>query len=193
MEGMTDALRQRLEGISSLRVISRTSSMHYRGNGKPLPDIARELNIDAVVDGSVLRSGDRVRINVELIQARTDRHMWSNSYEGDVRDAFILQAGVAQKIADEIRVTLTAPERARLALVRATNPDAYQAYSKVVFSGINAPKEDVKEGDRVLSAGRRQRSGLCRLPTMGWRTPGCRLDGMATCRRRRVFRSPKRP
>jgi len=82
VDGMTDALRERLEGISSLRVISRTSSMHYRGSNKPLREIARELNADAVVDGSVLNSGERVRINVELIQAGMDRHIWSNSYEG---------------------------------------------------------------------------------------------------------------
>ena len=133
VDGMTDALRERLEGIGSLRVISRTSSMHYRGSSKPLSEIARELNVDAVVDGSVLSSGDRVRINVELIRAGVDRHMWSNSYEGDLRDVSILQANVARKIADEIRVTLTPPDRARLARVRTTNPDAYQAYSKGRF------------------------------------------------------------
>jgi TolB-like protein/DNA-binding winged helix-turn-helix (wHTH) protein len=98
VDGMTDALRQHLEGISSLRVISRTSSMHYRGSGKPLPDIAREVKIDAVVDGSVLRSGSRVRINVALIQAPTDKRLWSNSYEGDLRDVFALQASVPKKL-----------------------------------------------------------------------------------------------
>lgn len=88
VEGMTDALRQHLETIGSLRVISRTSSMHYGGSAKPLPDIARELNVDAVVDGSVLRAGARVRINVELIQGGADRHLWSDTYEADVRDVF---------------------------------------------------------------------------------------------------------
>jgi TolB-like protein/DNA-binding winged helix-turn-helix (wHTH) protein/Flp pilus assembly protein TadD len=145
VDGMTDALRQYLEGISALRVISRTSSMHYRGSGKPLPDIARELNIDAVVDGSVLRSGDHVRINVELIQAGMDRHLWSNSYEGDLRDMFVLQAGVAQKIADEIRVALTPPDRARLARKRASNPDAYQAYAKGRFFWNKRTEEDLKK------------------------------------------------
>jgi TolB-like protein/tetratricopeptide (TPR) repeat protein len=145
VDGMTDALRQHLEGISSLRVISRTSSMHYRGSGKPLPDIARELNIDAVVEGSVLRSGDRVRINVELIQAGVDKRLWSNSYEGDLRDVFALQAGVARRIADEIRVTLTPPERARLSRVRASNPDAYQAYSKGRFYWNKRTEEDLKK------------------------------------------------
>jgi TolB-like protein/DNA-binding winged helix-turn-helix (wHTH) protein/Tfp pilus assembly protein PilF len=133
VDGMTDALRQHLEGISSLRVISRTSSMHYRGSAKPVKDIARELNIDAIVDGSVLRAGDRVKINVELIQAAGERHLWSNSYQGDLRDVFSLQTRVAQRIADEIRVTLTPPDRARLARVHTTNPEAYQAYSKGRF------------------------------------------------------------
>jgi TolB-like protein/DNA-binding winged helix-turn-helix (wHTH) protein/Flp pilus assembly protein TadD len=145
VDGMTDALRQHLEGISSLRVISRTSSMHYRGSGKPLPDIARELNIDAVVDGSVLQSGDRVRINVELIRGGMERHLWSNSYEGDLRDVFALQAGVARRIADEIRVTLTPPDLARLALVRATNPETYQAYSKGRFYWNKRTPQDLQK------------------------------------------------
>jgi TolB-like protein/DNA-binding winged helix-turn-helix (wHTH) protein/Flp pilus assembly protein TadD len=129
VEGMTDALRQHLEGVGSLRVISRTSSMHYQGSRKPLPDIARELNVDVVVDGSVLRSGDRVRINVELIHASMDRHLWSNSYERDLRDVFVLQAEVARRIAEEIRVTLTPHDRAQLARVRNSDPEAYRAYS----------------------------------------------------------------
>jgi TolB-like protein/DNA-binding winged helix-turn-helix (wHTH) protein/Flp pilus assembly protein TadD len=145
VDGMTDALRQHLEGISSLRVISRTSSIHYRGSDKPLPDIARELNVDAVVDGSVLRSGDRVRIDVELIHAGIDRRLWGNSYEGDLRDVFVLQAGVARRIADEIRVTLTPPDRARLARVRASSPDAYQAYSKGRFYWNKRTEEDLKK------------------------------------------------
>ena len=145
VDGMTDALRERLEGISSLRVISRTSSMHYRGSNKPLREIARELNVDAVLDGSVLIWGERVRINVELIHAGMDRHIWSNSYEGDLRDVFILQAGVARKIADEIRVTLTAPDRARLTRVRTADPDAYRAYSEGRFWSNKRTEEDLKK------------------------------------------------
>jgi TolB-like protein/DNA-binding winged helix-turn-helix (wHTH) protein/Tfp pilus assembly protein PilF len=145
VDGMTDALRQHLEGISSLRVISRTSSMHYRGSRKSLPDIARELNIDAVVDGSVLRSGNRVRIIVALNQAASDKRLWSNSYDGDLRDVFALQAGIARRIADEIRVTLTPPDRARLARVRPFNPDAYEAYSKGRFFWNKRTEEDLKK------------------------------------------------
>ncbi len=145
VEGMTDALRQHLEGVGSLRVISRTSSMHYRGNSKPLPQIARELNVDAVVDGSVLRSGERVRISVELIHAGMDRHIWSNSYERDLRDVFVLQSEVARRIAEEIRVNLTPHDRARLALVRNSVPEAYRAYSngRVLWNKRN--EQDLKK------------------------------------------------
>ena len=93
----------------------------------------------------MLRSGDRVRINVQLIQAGMDKRLWSNSYEGDLRDVFALQAGVARKIADEIRVTLTPPERARLSRVRASNPDAYQAYSKGRFFWNKRTEENLKK------------------------------------------------
>jgi TolB-like protein/DNA-binding winged helix-turn-helix (wHTH) protein/Tfp pilus assembly protein PilF len=145
VDGMTDALRQSLEGLSSLRVISRTSSMHYRGSGKPLPEIARELNVDAVVDGSVLRSGDRVRISVAFVQAATDKRLWSNSYEGDLRDVFALQAGVARSIAEEIRVTLTASDHARLARLRTFDTEAYQAYSKGRFYWNKRTEEGLKK------------------------------------------------
>ncbi|HEY3936577.1 MAG TPA: tetratricopeptide repeat protein, partial [Bryobacteraceae bacterium] len=133
VEGMADSLRQHLEVISALRVVSRTSSMYYRGSSKPLPEIARQLNADAVIEGSVLRSGNRVRINVELIQTASDTHIWGGSYDRDLKDIFALQAEVAQKIADEIRATLTPPDRARLARRRTPDPDAYFAYSKGRF------------------------------------------------------------
>jgi tetratricopeptide (TPR) repeat protein len=127
---MADALRQHLELISALRIISRTSSTYYRGSSKPLPEIARQLNADAVVEGSVLRSGKRVRINVELIQTASDTRVWGASYERDLKDIFALQAEVAQKIAEEIRVTLRPPDRARLTRRYTPDPDAYLAYSK---------------------------------------------------------------
>jgi TolB-like protein/DNA-binding winged helix-turn-helix (wHTH) protein/Tfp pilus assembly protein PilF len=145
VDGMADALRQHLEGIHALRVISRTSSVHYRGSNKPLPEIARELNVDGIVEGSVLRSGDRVRITIQLIQVSSNSRLWSNSYEGDLRDVFALQAEVAGKIADEIRVTLTPPDRARLARVRASSPDAYLAYSKGRFFWNKRTEEDLKK------------------------------------------------
>jgi TolB-like protein/Tfp pilus assembly protein PilF len=130
VDGMTDELIADLAQIEALRVISRTSVMQYKGVKKPLPQIARELNVDAVIEGSVLRSGDRVRITVQLIQAVTDKHLWAKSYERDLRDVLALQSEVAGAIANEIKIKLTPQEQARLASARPVNPDAHEAYLK---------------------------------------------------------------
>src|ERR1700686_2436723 len=129
-DGMTDELITDLAQISALRVISRTSVMVYKGARKPLPQIARELNVDAVVEGTVLRSGDQVRITAQLIEASTDKHLWSQSYEGELRDTLALQNRVASAIADQIRINLTPQEQATLKTARAFNPEAYQSYLK---------------------------------------------------------------
>jgi len=129
-DGMTDQLITDLAQISALRVISRTSVMVYKGARKPLPQIARELNVDAVVEGTVLRAGDQVRITAQLIDASTDKHLWSQSYEGDLRNTLELQDRVARAIADQIRVNLTPREQAALKNVRAVNPEAYESYLK---------------------------------------------------------------
>ncbi len=143
VDGMTDAIRQELQAIGALQVISRTSSVHYRGNGKPLPEIARELNVDAVVDGSVLRSGNDVRINVELVRADTDKPVWRDSCKGPLRDVLGLQAQVGRAIADEIRVALTPRERARMARTAPSNPDLYRAYAKGRFFWNKRTAEDL--------------------------------------------------
>jgi Flp pilus assembly protein TadD len=127
---MTDELITDLAQISALRVISRTSVMAYKGARKPLPQIARELNVDAVVEGSVLRSGDQVRITAQLIEASTDKHLWSRSYEGELRDTLSLQNRVANAIADQIRINLTPQEQAELKSEKAVNPQAYESYLK---------------------------------------------------------------
>jgi TolB-like protein/Flp pilus assembly protein TadD len=129
-DGMTDELITDLAQISALRVISRTSVMVYKGAHKPLPQIARELNVDAVVEGTVLRSGDQVRITAQLIEASTDKHLWSQGYEGELRDTLALQDRVAQAIADEIRINLTPQERAALKSTVVVNPEAYESYLK---------------------------------------------------------------
>jgi len=129
-DGMTDELITDLAQISALRVISRTSVMVYKGARKPLPQIARELNVDAVVEGTVLRSGDQVRITAQLIEASTDKHIWSQSYEGELRDTLALQNRVASAIADQIRINLTPREQAALKNVKVVNPDAYESYLK---------------------------------------------------------------
>jgi TolB-like protein/DNA-binding winged helix-turn-helix (wHTH) protein/Flp pilus assembly protein TadD len=129
-DGMTDELITDLAQISALRVISRTSVMVYKGARKPLPQIARELNVDAVVEGTVLRSNDRVRITAQLIEASTDKHLWSKSYEGDLRDTLTLQKKVASAIADQIRINLTPQEQAVLKNLKVVNPEAYESYLK---------------------------------------------------------------
>jgi len=127
-DGVTEALITELAQIGGLRVISRTSVMVYKGAKKPLPQIARELHVDAIVDGSVQRAGDRVRINAELIEASADRHLWAKSYERDLRDILTLQSAVAKAIADEVQIKLTPQEQARLAKSRQVNPEALEAY-----------------------------------------------------------------
>jgi TolB-like protein/DNA-binding winged helix-turn-helix (wHTH) protein/Flp pilus assembly protein TadD len=129
-DGMTDELITDLAQISALRVISRTSVMVYKGARKPLPQIARELNVDAVVEGTVLRSGDQVRITAQLIEASTDKHLWSQSYEGELRDTLALQNSVASAIADQIRINLTPREQAALKNIKVVNPEAYESYLK---------------------------------------------------------------
>src|ERR1700678_503488 len=129
-DGMTDELITDLAQISALRVISRTSVMVYKGARKPLPQIARELNVDAVVEGTVLHAGDQVRITAQLIEASTDKHLWSQSYEGDLRDTLTLQKKVASAIADQIRINLTPQEQAALKSVKTVNPEAYESYLK---------------------------------------------------------------
>ena len=129
-DGMTDELIATLGQISALRVISRTSVMSYKRARKPLPEIARELNVDAVVEGTVLRSGGQVRITAQLIEARDDKHLWSDSYDGDLRDALTLQNNVARAIAEQIRISLNPQEQATLKHARVVDPDAYEAYLK---------------------------------------------------------------
>ena len=127
-DGITDALITELGQIAQLRVISRTSVMVYKGAKKPLPQIAKELQVDAVVEGSVQRSGGKVRINAELIQAPRDRLLWAKSYERDMRDILTLQSEIAKAIVDDVEVKLTPQEQARLARSHSVNPEAHEAY-----------------------------------------------------------------
>jgi TolB-like protein/DNA-binding winged helix-turn-helix (wHTH) protein/Tfp pilus assembly protein PilF len=127
-DGMTEALTTELAQISALKVISRTSVMQYKGTKKSLPQIAKELGVDAVVEGAVQRSGDKVGITFQLIQAPTDRHLLAKSYERDLRDVLALQREIAHAIADEIKAKLTPQEQARLTAARTANPEAHDLY-----------------------------------------------------------------
>src|SRR5260370_11353693 len=132
-DGMTDELITELGKIGALRVISRTSIMQYKATRKPLSDIAGKLNVDAVVEGTVLRSGNRVRITAQLVRAATEKHLWAESYEGDLNDVLTLQRNVARGIAREIRIKLTPQEQMILAAAHPVNPKAQVAYLQAFF------------------------------------------------------------
>ncbi|MGA7914263.1 MAG: winged helix-turn-helix domain-containing protein [Candidatus Acidiferrales bacterium] len=129
-DGMTDQLITDLAKVQSLRVISRTSVMQYKGTKKPLPEIARELNVDAIVEGSVIRSGERVRVTAQLVRASTDQHLWAETYDRDRGDVLELQGDVAESIARQVRAQLTPQQQAQLRSTHVVNPAAYDAYLK---------------------------------------------------------------
>ncbi|MCI0404002.1 MAG: protein kinase [Acidobacteria bacterium] len=149
-DGMTEALITDLCKIGALKVISRTSAMRYKGTDKPLPEIARELGVDAVVEGSVLRAGERVRITAQLIHAETDEHLWAESYERDVRDVLSLQSEVARSIAQEIRGKLTPQEQARLGRSHRVRPEAHDAYLRGRFQWNKRTEAALREALRYF-------------------------------------------
>ena len=132
-DGMTEALITDLGKISTLRVISRTSVMQYKGTKKTLPEIARELSVDALIEGTVLRSGNHVRITANLLQAAPEKHLWAESYDSEVGDVLGLQSQVARAVAREIQVKLTPAEQKLLGNVRPVNPEAHDDYLKGRF------------------------------------------------------------
>lgn len=129
-DGVTEELITYLGKVSALRVISRTSVMQFKQTKKTVPTIAQELNVDAVIEGSVLRSGNRVRVTAQLIQAKAERHLWAESYERDLTDILTLQSEVARAIANEIKIRVTPEEQIHLASARPVNPEAFDAYLK---------------------------------------------------------------
>ncbi len=141
-DGLTEALITDLGKISALRVISRTSVLRYKAAKKPVPEIARELKVDTLIEGAVLRSGDRVRITAQLIDAATDRHLWAESYERDLRDVLALQAEVARAIALQVRVKLSSSPGPLKA--SALSPEAYELYLKGRYSRDQGGEEGLK-------------------------------------------------
>jgi TolB-like protein/DNA-binding winged helix-turn-helix (wHTH) protein len=127
-DGMTDALTTDLAQIGSLRVISRTSAMHFKESKETLPQIGRDLQVDAVVEGTVTRGGNRVRVTAQLVEASSDQHLWARTYERDLKDVLALQDEIAQDVAEQIRVKLTPKERSLLMQVRPVDPEAYDDY-----------------------------------------------------------------
>ncbi len=143
--GMTDALITDLAKIRELKVISRTSVMQFKDTKKPLPEIARALGVDGIVEGSVQRSSGRVRITVQVIHAPTDTHVWSESYERDARDVLSLQAAIAQAVAQQVKFALTPAESSRVIAARAVNPEAYELYLKGRYEGDRISQESMKK------------------------------------------------
>jgi TolB-like protein/Flp pilus assembly protein TadD len=127
-DGMTEELTADLSKIGAVRVISRTSAMRYKGATKSLPEIARELNVDGIIEGSVQRSGNRVKVTAQLIHAPSDTHLWAESYERDLRDVLSLQDEVARDIANKVKVRLTPSEQALLSRSSMVDPQAYESY-----------------------------------------------------------------
>jgi uncharacterized protein (TIGR02996 family) len=129
-DGMTEAVIGRLSRIHDLRVISRTSVMRFKDTKLSVPEIAKTLGVDAIVEGSVIREGSRIRVHAQLIRAATDEHLWSEAYDRDLQDVLVLQSDVAQSIAGKVEVTLTGNERARLVTARHVAPEVYESYLK---------------------------------------------------------------
>jgi TolB-like protein/DNA-binding winged helix-turn-helix (wHTH) protein/Flp pilus assembly protein TadD len=153
-DGMTDELITDLAKIHALRVISRNSMMQYKGKRRPTPQIARELNVDAIVEGTVMRSGDRVRITAQLIDAPNDRHLWAETYEGDLRNILALQGEVAAAIAKEVKLKLSAQEEIHLANARPVNPEAHEAYLRGQYRlhGMAAEATDTLKSQSIEKA-----------------------------------------
>jgi TolB-like protein/class 3 adenylate cyclase/Tfp pilus assembly protein PilF len=149
-DGMTEALIGDLAKIGSLRVISRTSSMRYKDSQKALPEIARELNVDAVIEGGVLRAGQRVRVTAQLIHAPTDEHLWAEHYERDYRDILALQGELARSIAAHVEIELTPDEESRLTTARAVDPEAHEAVLKGSYFLVQYTEKALKESIRYF-------------------------------------------
>ena len=167
-DGITDALIGDLAKIGGLHVISRTSSMHYKGTKKSLPEIAREINVDAVVEGTVQRSGDRVVIRAQLIHAATDRHLWVRDYEREMRDVLDLQSEIAQAIARQVQIQMTPAEQARFTSPHPVRPKAFDEYLQGRYLYWNKrTRRESQQGHRTFPERDQRRSevrtGSCRV------------------------------
>jgi TolB-like protein/DNA-binding winged helix-turn-helix (wHTH) protein/Tfp pilus assembly protein PilF len=146
-DGMTEEVIGRLSMIRGLRVISRTSAMQFKDTRLSAPEIARKLGVDALVEGSVMREGNRIRVHAQLIRASTDEHFWSESYDRELGDALTLESDVAQSIARKVEVTVTGEERARLVTARSVSPEVYESYLK----GLAAKGNNRAEVDKQIA------------------------------------------
>lgn len=152
VDGMTDELITDLAKIGALRVISRTSVMRYKGTKKALPEIAKELNVDGIIEGSVMRSGQRVRITAQLLYGPTDKHLWAETYERDLGNVLSLQSEVAQAIAQQVRAQLTPNQQSRLRLAHVVNPAAYDDYlrGRLYFTNEFTKPDSLRKAQRFF-------------------------------------------
>jgi serine/threonine-protein kinase len=150
VDGMTDEIIGQLGKVHALKVISRTSSMRYKGIEKPLPEIARELKVKSVIEGSVRRGGDRVRISVNLVNARTDESIWSNTFDMTIADVFGLQTDVAVQVVQALKTALPPDERKRLKAKPPANSEAYQLYLKGIYFGRKYKEEETQKAIRCF-------------------------------------------
>jgi TolB-like protein len=168
-DGMTDQLITNLAKVGSLRVISRTSVMQYKGAKKSLPEIARELNVDAIIEGSVIRSGGRVRVTAQLLQGSTDQHLWAETYDRDRGDVLKLQGEVADAIAQQVRAQLTPQQHAHLRLAHSVDPEAYDAYLKGRLYSLPSTLNPRRLRRRsIFSKNRCKKIKSLHLLTQGW-------------------------
>ncbi len=151
VDGIHDALLTELSKLGALTVISRQSVMRYKGSDKSLGEIARELQAHALIEGSVLRAGDQVRFNVQLIEGATDRHLWADIFDRKLEDVLALHSDVARAIANQVKITLTPDEETRLASVRRVNPETYELYLKGMFHIHKSTPEGYKTGLAYLN------------------------------------------
>src|SRR6267143_491356 len=179
-DGITEALTTDLAQIGALLVISRTSATHFKGSRETLPNIGRQLNVDAIIEGSVTRFEDRVRITAQLIDARSDRHLWARTYERDLKDILTLQDEVARDIAAEIQIKLTPQEQSRLTAERKTSPRAYDAYLRGRYLWSQRNAEAITKAAGYFQQALREDpafapaySGLSDCYLIGW---GAKLD-----------------
>ncbi|HSS45647.1 MAG TPA: protein kinase [Thermoanaerobaculia bacterium] len=152
-DGMTEAVITDLAKIKAMKVISRTSVMPYRNSKKSMREIASELKAAAVIEGSVMRSADRVRITVQLIDASSDQHLWAESYERDLKNVFALQGEVAQAIAQRVRAVMTPQEQARLVQKRPVDPEVYELYLRGRHIMMRGGLEDVRKAIEYFQSG----------------------------------------
>ena len=169
-DGLTESLIGRLSMFRGLRVISRTSAMQFKNTSMSAPQIGSALQVDALVEGSVIREGGRVRVHAQLIRAATDEHFWSETYDREMQDTLALESDVAQAIAQKVEVTLSGEERARLVAARPVSPEVYESYLKGRRLVDGNPRTKSKAAFDTLKKPS-ARTPLLHQHTLAWRMP----------------------